>query len=90
MDLIDEDYLKPWRKDDNIAERGGPVIPEQAAEIIRQAQRMQQVESPFMIQILKKNTNQELQIRQIAAGANHMLAVTLTGQVYAWGDNEYG
>lgn len=37
MDLIDEEYLKPHRKDDNLAERGGPVIPDAAAEIIRQA-----------------------------------------------------
>ena len=41
MDLIDEEYLKPSRYDDKeLAERGGPVIPEEAAEIIRQAQRM--------------------------------------------------
>ena len=43
-----------------------------------------------MVKILKKNTNQELLIKQIAAGANHVLAVTSTGQVYAWGDNEFG
>ena len=29
-------------------------------------------------------------VTQIAAGANHSLAVTSTGELYAWGDNQYG
>ena len=29
-------------------------------------------------------------IRQIACGANHSLALTTHGQMYAWGDNSYG
>jgi alpha-tubulin suppressor-like RCC1 family protein len=30
------------------------------------------------------------QIVQIAAGENHVLALNITGQVFAWGSNDYG
>ena len=38
MDLIDEDYLKPIQNmnEKELAERGGPVIPDVAAEIIKE------------------------------------------------------
>jgi alpha-tubulin suppressor-like RCC1 family protein len=31
-----------------------------------------------------------VRIRKVAAGFNHVLAVSTTGQVYAWGGNEFG
>ena len=34
-----------------LAERGGPIIPDKAADIIRDMQRMQQIESPYLVQI---------------------------------------
>ena len=42
MDLIDEDYLKPIQNmnEKELAERGGPVIPDVAAEIIKETQVM--------------------------------------------------
>ena len=91
MDLIDEDYLRPARMDEKeLAERGGAVIPECAAEIIKEVQRMQSIGTPYLVQIFKKNMKQDLQIKQISAGAHHVLAVSVDGQCYGWGDNEYG
>ena len=64
MDLIDEDYLRPARMDEKeLAERGGAVIPECAAEIIKEVQRMQSIGTPYMVQIFKKNMKQDLQIK---------------------------
>ena len=91
MDLIDEDYLRPARMDEKeLAERGGAVIPECAAEIIKEVQRMQSIGTPYLVPIFKKNMKQDLQIKQISAGAHHVLAVSVDGQCYGWGDNEYG
>ena len=90
LDLIDEDYLKPVRMNRaELAERGGEVIPEQAARIIREFQIMQQLEKPYVVPILKK-LKQDLQIKQISAGANHVLTVSVNGHCYGWGDNEFG
>ncbi|KAF5270348.1 hypothetical protein FQR65_LT05536 [Abscondita terminalis] len=45
----------------------------------------QHIRKPTMIESLR-----DKKIEQIAVGALHCLAVTDTGQVYAWGDNDHG
>jgi alpha-tubulin suppressor-like RCC1 family protein len=91
MDLIEEEYLLPTTfTEKELAERGGLVIPEEAAAIIMEAQKMQQLEKPYAVKIFKKNLKVVLPIKQISAGANHILCVANTGICLAWGDNEFG
>ena len=88
MDLIDEEYLLTGRfNEQELADRGGEVIPPQAAKLIREAQVMQQIEKPYVVSILRENLQQELAVKQVSAGANHVMAVAVNGFVFSWGDN---
>ena len=50
---------------------------------------MQQLDTPFVVPILKQNVTSSLPIKHIAAGSNHVLATSKTGKCFGWGDNSY-
>ena len=91
MDLVEDEYLDSSKfTEKDLAERGGPVIPDEAAAIVKNVQAMQDLTEPYKIPIMKLETNQIIAIKQISAGANHVLAVSQDGRCFGWGDNEYG
>lgn len=78
MDLISDEYLQPNRfTDKELAERGGSVIPEEAASIVREFQRMQKIEKPYLVSIQRTDLKQDVQIKHISAGTNHALSVSV-------------
>ena len=64
MDLIEDEFLNPVHLNElDLAERGGPTIPDCAAKIIEEVQRMQSISEPYHVPIFKKGLKQDLQIK---------------------------
>ena len=84
--MIDDEILK------TISESNKPnsLIPPEAAKIILKVQKRQAIKIPHVVHIGGKNAKHEEQIKHISVGANHVLATSTTGLVFAWGSNEHG